>query len=64
MVDNKKLVKNLIKMKTFHNLKCKVYTHENLNTSKKIIRNKELSLVTPKEIQTALGKQGLQMDNH
>ena len=36
--------KNLIKMKTFYNIKCKVYSHEKLNTSKGVIRNKELSL--------------------
>ena len=53
-MDNKKLAKNLIKMKTFHNLKCKTYQHEKVNTSKGIIRNRELSL---KEIKLALEKQ-------
>ena len=43
-------------MKTFHNLKCKTYLHEKLNTSKEIIRNSELSLATPEKIKTALGK--------
>ena len=39
-MDNKKYVKNLIKMKTFNNLKCKSYLHEKLNTSKGVIRNR------------------------
>ena len=42
--------------KTFHNLKCKVYSSEKL-TSKGVIRNRKLSLATPEKIQTALGKQ-------
>ena len=45
-------------MKTFHNVKCKAYLHDRLNTSKGIIRSRELSLDTPKEIKTALGNQG------
>ena len=30
----KKLAENLIKMKTYHNLKCKVWLHEKLTTQK------------------------------
>ena len=44
-------------MKTFHNLKCKAYPHERLNTSKGVIRNRDLSLAISEEIKTALGKQ-------
>ena len=46
-------------MKTFPSLKCKIYPHENLNTTKGVIRNWELSLATPEDIQTDLGKQGV-----
>ena len=55
-VDNKKYVKNLIKMKTLHNLKCTTYLHKKLNSLKRVIRHRELSLDTPEEIQTALRK--------
>ena len=44
-------------MKTFHNLKCKAYPHERLDTSKGVIRNRDLSIATPEEMTTALGKQ-------
>ena len=47
-------------MKTFYNLKCKTYPHEKLNTTKGVIRNRELSLATTEEIKTVLGKQGFQ----
>ena len=46
-------------MKTFHDLKCKTYPHEKFNTSKGIIRNKELFLATLEEIKTALEKQSI-----
>ena len=58
-VDNQKHAKNLIKMKTFHNIKCKIYPHDKLNTSNGSIRGKELSSATPEEIKAALGKQGV-----
>ena len=51
--DNKIYAENIIKMKTFHKLKCKTYPHEMLNTSKGIIRNRELSLTTSEVIKTA-----------
>ena len=44
-------------MKIFLNLKGKIYPTERLNTSNGVIRNKELFLDTPEEIQTALRKQ-------
>ena len=50
-------ITNVVKLKTFHNLKCKTYSHEKFNTSKGVIRNKEL---TQDEIKTALEKQGSQ----
>ena len=50
-VDNKKYTENLIEMKTFNNLKWKVYPYGKLNISKGVIRNRELSLATPEEIQ-------------
>ena len=52
-VNYKKHAVNLIKMKTFHN----VYPHDRLNTSKGVIRSRELSLATLEEIKIALGKQ-------
>ena len=56
-VDNKKHADNLIKMKTFHNLKGKSYLYKKLNTLKSFL--KQRFLVTPEEIQTALRKQGI-----
>ena len=58
-VNNQKQAENLIKMKTFYNIKYKVYPHNRLATSKGVVRSRELSLVTPKKIKTALEKQGL-----
>ena len=49
----------MVKIKTFHNLKYKVFPHERLNTSKGVIRYKDLSRATSKEIKTVLGKQGI-----
>ena len=46
-------------MEKFHNLKCRAYPHAQLNTSKGIVRSKELSLATPEEIETAFKKQGI-----
>ena len=45
-------------MEKFHNLKCRAYPHAKLNTSKGVVRSKELSLATPEEIETAFKKQG------
>ena len=39
--------------------KCRAYLHEKLNTSKKVIRSRELALATEDEIASALGKQGV-----
>ena len=46
-------------MKTFHTTKCRAYPHEKLNTSKRVIRSRELTLATEDEIASALGKQGV-----
>ena len=46
-------------MKTFHTTKCRAYLHEKLNTSKGVIRSKELALTTEEKIESALGKQGV-----
>ena len=46
-------------MDIFHNIKCKAYPHARLNTSKGIIRSRELSLATPEEIEMALQKSGV-----
>ena len=47
------------KIKTFHTTKCRVYPHEKLNTSKGVIRSRELALATENEIASAQGKQGV-----
>ena len=46
-------------MEKFHNLKCCTYPHAELNTSKGIVRSKELSIATSEEIETAFKKQGI-----
>ena len=57
-VETKKHAENLLKMEKFHNLKCCFYPHPKLNTSKGMIRSKELSLAISEEIKTAFKKQG------
>ena len=39
--------------------KCRAYLHEKLNTSKGVIRTRELALATEEEIASAPGKQGV-----
>ena len=46
-----------LKIKTFHSTKCRAYLHEKLNTSKGVIRSRELALATEEVIASALGKQ-------
>ena len=58
-VESKKHADNLLKMEKFHNLKCCAYPNAKLNTSKGVVRSKELSLATPEEIETAFKKQGI-----
>ena len=57
-VDSQKHAKNILKMKTFHRTKSQAYPCEKLNTSKRVITSRELSLATAEEITTGLGKQG------
>ena len=45
-VNNYKQTKNFIKLKTFHNVKCKAYPHDRLKISKGVIRSRKLSLLT------------------
>ena len=58
-VDSQRQAENIIKTKTFHMSKCRAYLHEKLNTSKGVIRSRELALATEDEIASALGKQGV-----
>ena len=46
-------------MKIFHHLKIKTYTHKTLNSSKGVIRNKELSQCSREEILAELKNQGV-----
>ena len=41
-VDSQRPTEN-IKNKTFHTTKCRAYTHEKLNTSRRVIRSRELA---------------------
>ena len=56
-VDRRRQAENILKIKTFHTTKCRVYPHEKLNTSKGVIRSRELALATEDEIASTLGKQ-------
>ena len=58
-VESKIHAENLLEMEKFHNLKCCAYPYAKLNTSRGIVRSKELSLVTLEEIETAFKKQGI-----
>ena len=58
-VDSRKQTENMLKIKMFHTTKCRAYPHEKLNTSKGVIRSRELALATKDEIASALGKQGV-----
>ena len=59
VVDSRRQAENLLKIKSFHNSKCKIYAHERLNIFKGVIRNRELALATEEEIADTLGKQGV-----
>ena len=58
-VDSWRQTENILKIKTFHPTKCRAYPHEKLNTSKGVIRIRELALATEDDIGSALGKQGV-----
>ena len=56
-VDNWRQEENILKIKTFNTTKYRAYPHEKLNTSKGVIRSRELVLATEDEIASAQGKQ-------
>ena len=58
-MESKKHTENLLKMEKFHNIKCRTYPHAKLNTSKGVVKSKELSLATLEEIKMAFKKQGI-----
>ena len=58
-VDSRRQAENILKIKTFHTTKCRAYSPEKLNTSKGVIRSRELALATEDEIASALEKQGV-----
>ena len=58
-VDSRRLAENIFKKKTFYTTKYRAYPHEKFNTSKGVIRSRELALATEDEIASALGKQGV-----
>ena len=58
-VDNRRQAEKLLKIKTFHTIKCRASLHENLNTSKGVIRSRGFALATEDERASTLGKQGV-----
>ena len=58
-VDSWRQAESILKMKTFHMMKCRAYPHEKLITSKEVFRHRELALVTEEETVSALGKLGV-----
>ena len=58
-IENKKHANFQLNMKIFHNLKIKTYPHKTLNSSKGVIRNKELSQCSREEILAELKNQGI-----
>ena len=58
-VEKRKHADFLLKMIKFHNISVKTYPYKSLNESKGVVRSKELSLSTIKEIKRELKKQGV-----
>ncbi len=58
-VDSRRQAENILKIKTFRTTKCRAYPHEKLNTSKGVIRNRELALTIKEEMLAVQGKQGV-----
>ena len=58
-LDSQRQAENLLKIKNYHNSKCKTYANERLNISNGVIRSRELVLATEEEMAAALGKQGV-----
>ena len=57
--ENKKHTNFLLNMKTFYNLEIKTYSHKTLNSSKGVIRNKELFQCSREELIAELKNQGV-----
>ena len=58
-VEKRKHADFLLKMTMFYNIAVKTYPHKSLNTSKGVVRSKELSLCTLEEIKKELKRQGV-----
>ena len=58
-VDKRKNADFLLKMTKFHTINVKTYPHKSLNISKGVVRSKELSLCSIKEIKKEMKKQGV-----
>ena len=58
-VNSWRQAENILKMKSFHTTKCRADVHERLNTSKGVIKSRELVLATAEAIIAALTKQGV-----
>ncbi len=58
-VDSRRQAESILEMKTFHTTKFRAYPHDELNSSKGVIRNRELVLNTEEEIASILGKLGV-----
>ena len=58
-VEKEKHANFLLGMNTFHNLQIRAYPHKNLNTSKGVVRSKDLSVCTIEEIKKELNNQGI-----
>ena len=56
-VESRRQAENILEIKIFHTTKCRAYLHEKVNTSKGVIRSRELASATEDEIMSALGKQ-------
>ena len=54
-----KHAENQLKMKEFHNLKCRAYSQAKSNTSNGVVRSKEQSQATLEEIKMTFKKQGI-----
>ena len=57
LVEKRKHADFLLKMTMFNNIAVKTYPHKSLNTSKGVVRSKELSLCTLEEIKKELKRQ-------
>ena len=58
-VDKRKNADFLLKMTKFHTINVKTYPHKSLNISKGVVRSKELSLCSIREIKKEMKKQGV-----